>query len=263
MGCDKMVKIKDILIGVGSIFIGSIGVLSIISSFFSSIANYKNDFFSAFGEFIGGSLVGMIFLYLAYRVIKGSGKKEKMVVYASLGFVAVFIIASVSVFSYLEYTEQVGELKTYSNYGLSFEYPEEMIVTNKGVLNDAADDESGLILLENELKNKIVVVSWAYTDQPPSLDGVLKETAEEIKYIEGITDILKGDVVETTKSGHRMIYMPIMYKSYGGDVFGLYGVWYCTDSERMYYLSVETFENTDTTSLLFQRYLDSIVCHFN
>ena len=232
----------------------------LISSIFV-FSNYGNDFYEALGGLIGGSLVGLVFLYLANRVMKGLDKKGKAVVYVSLGFVAVFIFVTTAVGSYLEYTEQVGELKTYSNYGLSFEYPEEMIVTNKGVFNDAADDESGLILLENGLKNKIVVVSWAYTDQPPSLDDVLKETVEEIKYIEGMTDILKGDVVETTKSGHRMIYMPTMYKSYGSDVFGLYGIWYCTDSERMYYLSVETFENTETTSMLFQRYLDSIVCH--
>ena len=78
-----------------------------------------------------------------------------------------------------------------------------------------------------------------------------------------MTDILKGDVVETTKSGHRMIYQPIMYKSYGSDVYGICGLWYCNKSQRLYFLSVEVYESKEIAKSLFQRYLDSCVCHKN
>ena len=164
MGCDKMMKIKDILKGVGTVLFGSFGISFIIYSMISSLPDLKDDFFLGLGEIFGGLFIGMFFLYLAYRGIKGAGKKEKMVVYASIGFVAVFIIASVCVCSYLEYTEQVGELKTYSNYGFSFEYPEGMSISDKGLFNDTADENSGLIILENRLKNKNVVVVWAHTE---------------------------------------------------------------------------------------------------
>lgn len=256
-----MGKIKDILKGVGVVLAGSFGISSVIYSVISSLPDLTSNFFSGLGEIIGGSLIGILLIYLAYRGIKGEGKKEKIVMCVSIGFLTFLFIASISIVYYMEYAEQITEFKTHSKYGFSFEYPKEMSISEKGLLNETANENSGMLVLTNRLKNKNVVVVWVYKNQPSPLEDTLATALAEIKNIDGITDIIRENVVETTKLGHRMIYQPMRYKSYGSEVYGFYGLWYCNESQRQYYLSVEVYETKEIANSLFQRYLDSFICH--
>lgn len=261
IGSNKMEKIKDILKGVGVVLAGSFGISSVIYSVISSLPDLTSNFFSGLGKIIGGSLIGILLIYLAYKAIKGVGKKEKIAMCISIGFLTFLFIASISVVYYMEYAEQITEFKAYSKYGFSFEYPVGMILSEKGLINDTADENSGLLVLTNKLKNKNVVVGWVYKDQPSSLEDALETALAEIKSIDGITDVMRENVVETTKLDHRIIYQPMKYKSYGTEVYGFYGLWYCNENKKQYYLSVEVYETKEIANSLFQRYLDSFVCH--
>lgn len=244
--------IKNILKSIGAVLAGSFGIVYILSRL--------PHLTSSPARVLGEMTLGVVLLYLAYRGLVGASKKGMIAMCVITGFLTLFLIASIGVF-YMESSEQITEFETYSKYGFSFEYPERMSISEKGIFNDIADGNSGLLIVANRKGTENVVVGWIYTDQPALLEDALEAMIEEARCVEGLTDMTEGAVIETTKSGHRMIYQPVRYKSYGSEVYGIYGLWYCNKSQRLYTITVEICEGEEIADTLFRRYLDSFVCH--
>lgn len=159
--------------------------------------------------------------------------------------------------------------KTYSNYGFSFEYPKSFLLFEQGVLESKANDTSGMVAagVENE-ELKGVGVIW-FKVQESLVDQVTLEAGMEGGFQglaggEDVVSVERGELVETTKAGHRMLYQYYALTTTEGDkTFGIYGSWYCDKDQKVYILSTENSTISSKKDVLrdFQSYLDCFVCH--
>ncbi len=163
------------------------------------------------------------------------------------------------------------ELKTYSDYGFSFEYPKTYSVSEMGLQQNEANDMSGVVQagIENE-ESELFQVAWVgmiksmWESWDNGLEDSLEGSIEGAENTEGIASLERGELVETTKAGHRMLYQYYTLTSAEGDTaYGIIGALYCDKSQRL--LSFMTMNTTTSTTQdvqgYFQNYLDSFVCH--
>ena len=189
----------------------------------------------------------------------------------------VIVVSAVASFWWLVLRVPPVEYKTYSKYGFSFQYPKEMTMIEKGLLESTATDNSGIVLGQLRPEGLVeridehIVVGWLKSATAPDLEISLKDAFDALVKSEELEIRGKGKLVETTKAGHRMIYQ--YYTTYGTttagpsyynfppkEVYGIYGVWYCDTKQRLYQLNLMYIEEKDILPI-FQRYLDSFVCH--
>lgn len=154
--------------------------------------------------------------------------------------------------------------KTYSKYGFSFEYPKEFSVTESGAFGNEANDNSGMVQVgvENE-EVEYFQVAYAKTVQY-SLESAIAGGWEGLESAEVIVSVEKGEIVETTKSGHRMIYQYYTATDITGEkLYGIQGGFYCDESQKLFL--VMNINNTISAKhdVLedFMNYLDSFVGH--
>lgn len=156
------------------------------------------------------------------------------------------------------------EFKTYSKYGFSFEYPKKFPVTEIGLLENEANDNSGIVqvALENE-ELKLFQVSYIKTVMW-DIEGSLAGGFQGMEGAQGIASVETGELVETTKAGHRMLYQYYTVTSTEGDkIYGILASFYCDKSQKAFVPM--TMNNTISAKqdVLedFMNYLDSFVCH--
>lgn len=183
-----------------------------------------------------------------------------------IGIVIVLSIALMSMVGCAKEAETPTptEFKTFSKYGFSFQYPKEFPVLEGGMLENEANDNSGIVQVGLEgAETELFQVAWVKTVEFPQLEAMLAGPFASMEAEEGsVTE--KGELVETTKAGHRMLYRYYTFTSAQGDkVYGTLGVLMCDKSQKMFLL--RTANNTISTKqdVLedFQNYLDSFVCH--
>ena len=167
------------------------------------------------------------------------------------------------------------EMRTFSKYNISFQCPEEFLIWQDGLLDEEAGEDSGLIQASPEEEDfPLFAVSWIRTWQW-GLEGGLEAGFSGIDNWQGTVSITKGPVVETTKTGHRMLYQEghrMLYQYYtattetpGEIIYGIVGAFYCPDTKRAF--SLVTMQKSITGASLqealeyFEGYLDAFVCH--
>lgn len=150
--------------------------------------------------------------------------------------------------------------EVYSKFGFSFEYPEGMTILELGLLESAPTDDSGMALgtLEND-EYEIITVAWTKMATAPPLESSLQAGLAAMETSPGATDLEIGELVETTKAGHRMLYQYFNVTILAKELYGIYGLWYCDMSERFYQLYLMYSE--EDVLPIYQEYLDSFVCH--
>jgi len=151
--------------------------------------------------------------------------------------------------------------ETYSKYGFSFKHLKSMTIEEFGLLEDTATNNSGQVSvqLKNE-KYELFHVSWVKTEMSLNLETTLEDAFEIMKHHERVTNFTEGELVETTQTGHRMLYQyyNITFES-EVEYHGIYGVWYCDASQTNYHAHLMTTE--EEIFPIFNTYLDSFVCH--
>jgi len=167
------------------------------------------------------------------------------------------------------------QFKTYSKYGFSFEYPKTFSVTEMGILESEANDNSGMVQVwvENE-EIESFQVGWVKMMPdiveigPGGLEGNLKDSLEggfaAMESTEGIASVEEGELVEATKAGHLMLYQYYTITVTEGDkAYGIAGGFYCDESLKLFSLSTMNATISAKKDVLedFQNYLDSFVCH--
>jgi len=167
------------------------------------------------------------------------------------------------------------EMRTFSKYNFSFQCPKDFLIWQDGLLDEEANENSGLVQATPEEDNyPLFAVSWIRTWQW-GLEGSLEAGFAGIENWEGIVNITKGNVVETTKTGQRMLYQVghrMLYQYYtattetqGEIVYGVVGAFYCPDTQRTF--SLVTMQRSTTGSsaqealAYFEGYVDAFVCH--
>jgi len=161
-------------------------------------------------------------------------------------------------------TETASVTKTFSKYGFSFEYPKDLPVAEMGLLENEANDNSGMVLVgvENGEVNSFQV-GWMKT-LSVDLDAALEGSFVGAQGAEGIASVDRGELVEADKAGHRMLHQSFTATSSGGDeVRGISSVFYCDETGRLFIAVItnNTFSAEQEVLEGFETYLDSLVCH--
>jgi len=158
------------------------------------------------------------------------------------------------------------EFKTFSKYGFSFEYLKRFTVAEMGMLENEATDSSGLVQVgvENELFQTVwigmIESTWSVTED---LQGSLDDSFAGMVG-EGVASVDRGELVETTKAGHQILYQYyILTPDEGDKAYGIVGIFYCDKSQRLFQLMTMNTTISAKQDVLedFQNYLDSFVCH--
>jgi len=167
------------------------------------------------------------------------------------------------------------EVRSFSDYDFSFQCPKDYLVWQDGLLDEDPGEDSGLIQVAPEHEDvPLLAVSWVRTWQY-GLEGGLEAGFEGIENWEDIVTVIKGELVDTTKTGHRMLYQeghPMLYQYYTATtktqevvMSGIVGVFYCPDTQRAFSLvSMQKATAETTNELIFQEfesYVKSFVCH--
>ncbi len=158
---------------------------------------------------------------------------------------------------------------TFSKYGLSFEYPKGMSISESEIYESTATNSSGWVL--GELINdeyEEVRVGWFSplelldTDFPvTSVKVNLTVTLiSEFRRLEANGfDVDPGQLVNSTIAGHTIMYEYFNATKEGVVWYCISGVWYCDITTRMFPLIVYYSEQDVLPK--FQQYLDSFICH--
>ena len=144
----------------------------------------------------------------------------------------------------------------FSIYGISFEYPEEFLVSISGMLESTATEKSGQVMVSSTDESEVYSFGWLYTIIPPSLDGGLDGGFAELEEY----NLILGSRETSEVNGHVMRYQD--YEATIGDVtvYGVFATAYCTDSKNYLILTYTLEENPDVFPN-FWRFIESIQCH--
>lgn len=167
------------------------------------------------------------------------------------------------------------QFKTYSKYDFSFEYPKTFSVSEMGMLENEANDTSGMVQVgvENE-EVELFKVIWIKMMPnmieigPSGLEGNLKYMLEDtfvaLESTVVVASVETGELVEATKAGHLMFYQYYTATSTeGGEVYGIAGCFYCYKNQELFLLMTANNTISAKKDVLgdFQNYLGSFVCH--
>jgi len=154
-----------------------------------------------------------------------------------------------------------GAHTTYSNYGFSFEYPVGMEIEELGLWDSEPNNYSGRVVgyVEEGDRFEIVSLDWiSYPTAPTTseLEDILDEGFALME--DGATITWRGSFEYGALSGHPIVYESFTAIIEGVTGDGVYGIWYCDQSQRLYELIIMCSDGAEDA---FQTYLDSFVCH--
>ena len=206
--------------------------------------------------------------------IKLNKKEDKMKTKSGilLGMIILLVVSLMLPLSCAKETEipATTEFKTYSKYGFSFEYPKKLSITEMGMLESEANENSGIVQagVEND-EVEIYQAAWLTMVESTwevvgDLHGPIEDGFVGMEASEDIASLDRGELAETNKAGHQLLYQYYNATSTEGDkVYGIVATFYCDGSQKFYQLM--TINNTISAKQDvfedFQRYLDSFVCH--
>lgn len=158
----------------------------------------------------------------------------------------------------------------YSKYGFSFEYPEESTVTEKGLIENEADENSGIVTIQfGGDEARMFSVSWMLLAPPElarpgyKMEDRLEGAFESMEGSQVFASLDRGELVETHRDGNRMLYQYFTATGDDGQQgHGILAGFYCLESRKLF--SFSTFNTAVSTKqdILrdFETYLDSFVC---
>ena len=164
-------------------------------------------------------------------------------------------------------TETTTEFKTYSGFGFSFDYPRGYSITEMGLLESEATDSSGSISAAKG-DNRLYQVAWmSMIENVWEIGGGLQFQIDNFFFgmeMTGEVRVDKGELVESVKAGHEMVYQ--FYSMTYNEIdkaYGIIGVFYCDRSEKCFILVTGHTDISAKQDVLedYQRFLDSFVCH--
>ena len=160
------------------------------------------------------------------------------------------------------------DTKIYTGYGFSFEYPKGWTISEMGMLQSQADSGSGIVqALKGD--DRLRQVAWVgMVEDLFEMSGGLAVTLDDSfagLMMDGfVTDLEKGEIVESSHWGHELMYQDFIAEGYGGESFcGVVACFYCDDSERLYQVMIGDIDYLSKSERLFnfQLFLDSLICH--
>lgn len=155
--------------------------------------------------------------------------------------------------------------KTYSNYGLSFNYSEETPVIEGFEENKAATYDSGKLHFGD---SSAIFIAWTKSGGiPTNFDEMYLTNINQIQSGSNRTNINIGTIETTIILGHPV--STVSTKSNYNEKYwkpntpynDQYVWWYCPESDRIFFLGYMTTENPILAKKTFMAFLDSFKCH--
>ena len=159
----------------------------------------------------------------------------------------------------------------FSNYGFSFEYPEDYRIAVSPLLSPDPDDDSGIVearLAAIQYKSFQVVWNQRPKEEYQSTDTLKNDLIELLNHLESqfLVDVEKSDIVETELNGHPFFYLTYKIFPHEEELepqYGVQSVIYCYESEKWF--AMKTFNDAYTTDITliddFFSFANTFDCH--
>jgi hypothetical protein len=148
------------------------------------------------------------------------------------------VILGAIVFAFVyTHTNLLSGYNTYSNYGVSFQYPKSWTISEHG-----ASTYSGIIIAQSKTSNSdLLLVAWSYSADSIDPATVLSPAIYGFQRGSGGTNLVMGQqCTTTTSSGYSVAYQPFSITVSGSNVNAVWSAWYSTHGQRLYQMSVFT-----------------------
>jgi len=124
----------------------------------------------------------------------------------------------------------------YSRFGLSFLYPDGMVLTPGNLLGgfDHAHPLYGDILGFLEDVPETMGVIWVQFEEEPPFDALLEQLFSGAQEDGGLQDLERGDVTTSTINDREVLSQAFEFKEDGVDSVGSLAIWYEGEDERIY-----------------------------
>jgi CubicO group peptidase (beta-lactamase class C family) len=154
----------------------------------------------------------------------------------------------------------------YSKYGLTFDYPHGMAITEGGEWFSwtnvwAASEVSGQV--KGQLFPERISVTWDTAESALSPQIALDEFCAEAAG-NGVGITWSGPLVKSTKDDHELMHQFFNFTSEGQQLTGIIGAWRCDETNRIYtfyYMTLPEVTTQQDLLIEFGRYLDLLTCH--
>jgi hypothetical protein len=139
-------------------------------------------------------------------------------------------------------THPLSGYNTYSNYGFSFQYPKTWTITERGLLDNTADSNSGLVTAQSTTsQNELVLLAWTHSVNSIDPSTTVTGAISGFQRGSGGTNLVIGQQgTTTTTAGYSVLYQPFSITVSGTTVNAVWSAWYSTHGQRLYQLSVIT-----------------------
>ena len=162
-------------------------------------------------------------------------------------------------------TPAIPGMKTYSNYSFSFNYPEGMAIVETGLTDNdkSALFNGGRVSVRNSSYDNAII--WAKTNGPPIThdEDRLLTSLKDFQNDPGFTDVAWGNIEQISHLGHTVSIAAMSYKkSNSNQQYSTQSaLWYCPESDRSYFISIDTINDSTSAKNTMMTYLDSLQCH--
>jgi len=156
--------------------------------------------------------------------------------------------------------EYPTSFQRYSRFGLSFLYPEGMVLTPGNLLGgfDHANPLYGDVQGFLEAVPENMGVIWIQFEGEPPFDALLDQLFTGAQEDGGLQDLERGDVTTSTINDREVLSQAFEFKEDGVDSVGSMAIWYEGEDERIYvvYAMSPSAAQLDVQSNV-QRYVES------
>lgn len=211
-------------------------------------------------------------LTAAYQTITGKNLFQKLgvIIIKKTSIIGILILVGIVLVSLIDCSKEKEksatlDFRTFSKYGFSFKYLKDFRIWETGMLEEKANNNSGLVqaLAENE-EIKIFQVDWIKSLPHNLEEYFLEYFLKLIEKDEETVSVERGELELTYQAGHKMLYQYYATTdTEGNKAYGIVGILYCYKSQKIFTLM--TMNNTISTrqDVLedFRHYLDSFACH--
>ena len=159
----------------------------------------------------------------------------------------------------------------YEGFGFSLNYSNDMVLEEQGFVNTLPDEDSGILFGDIEYTNTntyhILKISWIYFGPLEGALGTLEEILESsidagfLLIDTEAAEVTKEDIQESTIEGYKLYYQPYIFDAEDVILYGILGVWYCNENQRIYSLNVGYSE--ENVMQVFQDYINSFNSYEN
>lgn len=152
------------------------------------------------------------------------------------------------------------EWKIYNKYGILFEYPADMELTEI-ITTETLGVLTGVSVGETEEEGTIMTLVWAEIPEEEFVpDLMIEEVINELRATDPAYASLSVSMyVDSSVGGHDMRYGYFYVSDIEGDAYGIIGSWYCTLTGRSFYMAYLTSNEDVFTE--YARLMDNFDCH--